>query len=109
MRRSRFTEKQIIGILRDWDTGSFRVGEIADRYGVSRETFYYWKRRRESLRPSPVAGESGTRSPFVPCGMLVRQFAQLDGNPPISRLGLREASHLGGHPDCRPLTQKDVA
>jgi len=37
-----------IGMLRDYDTGAFTVGELAARYGVSRETFYVWKGRRES-------------------------------------------------------------
>ena len=37
-----------IAMFRDWDTGAFSVVALADRYGVSRETFYCWKRRRES-------------------------------------------------------------
>jgi hypothetical protein len=37
-----------IGMLRGYDTGAFTVGELVARHGVSRETFYVWKRRRES-------------------------------------------------------------
>jgi transposase InsO family protein len=37
-----------IAMFRDYDTGAFTVGELAARYGVSRETLYVWKRRRES-------------------------------------------------------------
>ena len=37
-----------IAMLREWDTGAVSVAEITRRYGVSRETFYVWKRRRES-------------------------------------------------------------
>ena len=40
-------EERIV-MLRDYDTGAFRVGDLSRRYGVSRETFYVWKRRRES-------------------------------------------------------------
>src|SRR6185503_8396987 len=36
-----------IAMLRDYDTGAFTVSELVARYGVSRETFYVWKRRRE--------------------------------------------------------------
>ena len=36
-----------VAMLRDYDTGAFTVSEVAARYGVSRETFYVWKRRRE--------------------------------------------------------------
>jgi transposase InsO family protein len=32
----------------DYDTGVYTVEELAGRYGISRETFYVWKRRRES-------------------------------------------------------------
>lgn len=37
-----------IAMLRDLDTGDFTVAELASRYGVSRETLYVWKRRRDS-------------------------------------------------------------
>jgi transposase InsO family protein len=37
-----------IAMLREHDTGAFTASELAARYGVSRETFYVWKRRRES-------------------------------------------------------------
>jgi transposase-like protein len=37
-----------IAMRRDFDKGFFTASELADRYGVSRETFYVWKRRRES-------------------------------------------------------------
>ena len=31
-------------MFRDWDTGAFTAQELASRYGVSRDTFYVWKR-----------------------------------------------------------------
>jgi transposase InsO family protein len=37
-----------IAMFREWDTGAFTVSELSERYDVSRETFYVWKRRRES-------------------------------------------------------------
>jgi transposase InsO family protein len=37
-----------IGLFRDYDTGVFSVSELCRRYGISRETFYVWKQRRES-------------------------------------------------------------
>jgi len=37
-----------IAMLREFETGAFTVAEIAGRYGVSRETFYVWKGRRDS-------------------------------------------------------------
>ena len=37
-----------IALLRDYETGVFTVSELCRRFGISRETFYVWKRRRES-------------------------------------------------------------
>ena len=37
-----------ITMFREWDSGAFTVAELGSRYGISRETFYVWKRRRQS-------------------------------------------------------------
>ncbi len=37
-----------IGLFREYETGVFSVTELCARYEISRETFYVWKRRRES-------------------------------------------------------------
>lgn len=37
-----------IAMFRDYDTGAFKIAELCQRYGVSRETFYVWKRRRDA-------------------------------------------------------------
>ena len=36
-----------ISVLKDYDTGVFTVAGLSRRYGVSRETIYVWKRRRD--------------------------------------------------------------
>jgi len=36
-----------IALLREYETGVFTVSELCRRHGISRETFYVWKRRRE--------------------------------------------------------------
>jgi len=42
MKRSRFTEEQIIGILREQESGQ-KTADICRRHGVSAATFYKWK------------------------------------------------------------------
>lgn len=37
-----------IALLREYETGAFTVSDLCQRYGISRETFYVWKRRRGS-------------------------------------------------------------
>lgn len=37
-----------IALMRDYETGVFSVSDLCRRHGISRETFYVWKRRRVS-------------------------------------------------------------
>jgi putative transposase len=42
MKRGRFTEDQIIAILREHEAGA-KTGELARKHGISEATLYNWK------------------------------------------------------------------
>lgn len=46
--KERCPVEERIAMFLDYDTGVFTVEELAGRYGISRETFYVWRQRRES-------------------------------------------------------------
>src|SRR5262245_15391118 len=62
-----------IALFREYETGAFSVKELCARYGISRDTFYVWKRRRASGEPHWFEERShATEScPHVTAGRLV--------------------------------------
>lgn len=51
MKRKRFTEEQIIGVLKEQDAGG-KVREIIRRHGISEQTFYRWKSKYGGMEVS---------------------------------------------------------
>ena len=48
MKGSRFTEEQIIGILKEWESG-VSTGDLSRKYGISDKTLYNWKSKYSGM------------------------------------------------------------
>jgi putative transposase len=51
MKRSRYTEEQIIGILKEVEAG-LKVADACRKYGMSSWTFYTWRKKYQGMSVS---------------------------------------------------------
>ncbi len=53
MKRARFSEEQIIGVLKEAEAGA-KVSELGRRHGISDATFYTWRSKYGGLEVSEM-------------------------------------------------------
>jgi len=54
MKKSKFSESQIVGILKEVELGA-KVGETCRKHGISDATFYQWKSQYNGMTVSHLA------------------------------------------------------
>lgn len=64
MKRSRFTEEQIIGVLKEHQAG-LSAAELCRKHGISDATFYNWRSKYGGMEVSEAK-----RLTIVPHGMV---------------------------------------
>ena len=75
MKRKRFTEEQIIGILKEHDLGA-KTANLCRKHGVSEATFYNWKNKfggmdvSEAKRLNQLQDENGKLKKLLADAML---------------------------------------
>jgi putative transposase len=52
MKRSRFTEEQIIGILKEAEVGDQPAIAVCRKHGIAEQTFYRWKSKYGGMEVS---------------------------------------------------------
>ena len=51
MKKSRFSDEQIVAILQEWDAGA-KVADLVRRHSVTEQTLYRWKKKYGGLQVS---------------------------------------------------------
>lgn len=51
MKRSRFTEEQVIGVLKEHELGA-GTADLCRKHGISQQTFYNWKSKYGGMNVS---------------------------------------------------------
>jgi len=55
MRKSRFTEEQIVAIVRESETPGLTIAEVAKKHGITSNTLFRWRKKFGGLEPSQAA------------------------------------------------------
>ena len=75
MKRKRFTEEQIIGVLKEHELGA-KTADLCRRHGISEATFYNWKSKfggmdvSEAKRLKQLEAENGKLKRLLADAML---------------------------------------
>jgi putative transposase len=73
MKKSNFTEEQIVGVLKEVEAGA-KVAETCRKVGIAEATYYKWKTRYAGLEVSQLRYMKDLE---VECARLKKMYAEL--------------------------------
>ena len=73
MRKSKFTESQIVAILAEGESG-LAVGDVCRKHGISNATYYQWKSKYEGVSANELKRIKDLEAEN---GKLKRMYAEL--------------------------------
>ena len=86
MKRKRFSEEQIIGVLKEHEAGA-KVDELCRRHGISSATFYTWRKKFGGMEASDAKRLRALEAENAKLERLVAE--QMLDNEPLSASGPR--------------------